>query len=220
MIDREFGNDEEENSEYYDALHIPCPFVENFSGFIQKELAKINVGVVMKKGETVYSRVCRGMKIAKEAEERKNVIYMINCKTCKMPYIGETGQFFKMRRKQHRASVRKKEATNGIFDHLKKNKRHTIDWKSVIFLDHEANWFRRKIKESLFINLYNIGKKTTKLMNIEKGMEIDSCWQALTNDEDFARTVTNLGTGKTKKGMKMQHKVRVHVLQHKKLHIT
>ena len=96
-----------------------------------------------------------------------------------------------MRRKQHRASVRKKEATNGFLDHLKKNKRHTIDWKSVMFLDYEANWFRRKIKESLFINLYNIGKQTTKLMNIEKGLEIDTCWQAITNDKFLDQFMDN-----------------------------
>ena len=55
------------------------------------------------------------------------------------------------------------------FSIIWKKTNDTLDWQSVRFLDYEANWFRRKIKESLFINLYNIGKQTTKLMNIEKG---------------------------------------------------
>ena len=46
MIEMEFVQSKEKKSDFYDVLLIP--YVENFSGFIQKELKKINVGVVMK----------------------------------------------------------------------------------------------------------------------------------------------------------------------------
>ena len=150
----------------------------------KKELKKINVGVVMKRGESIHSRVCEGTRQKKTENEKKEVVYMIKCKTCEMPYIGETGQMFGKRRSQHQ--VRRKETTNGFFDHLKRNKRRVIDWKNCRFLEKEKNWFRRKVKESVIINTYNIRKKTK---NIEKGVEIHSRWGTITSDENFARMI-------------------------------
>ena len=46
------------------------------------------------------------------------------------------------------------------------------------------------MKESVFINGFNAGKQVTKLMNIEKGVDIDTCWDAITNEVDFSRKRT------------------------------
>ena len=53
---------EREEKEFYDVHVLHIPYIKNFSGYIQKELRKINVRVVMKKSATIQSRVCRGMK--------------------------------------------------------------------------------------------------------------------------------------------------------------
>ena len=132
-IQLDMGMEDEEEKEFYDVLHIP--YIENFSGFIQKELRRINVGVVMKKNVTIESKVCKGMKQEKAKEDKKELIYMINCKTCNMPYIGETSQVFRKRRNQHQASVRRGDRSNGIFDHLEKFKDHEIAWEDFKFLD-------------------------------------------------------------------------------------
>jgi hypothetical protein len=40
----------------------------------------------------------------------------------------------------------KKNATKGIYNHLKENKKHLVEWKKEISLDTEAQWTKRKIK--------------------------------------------------------------------------
>ena len=58
-------------------------------------------------------------------------------------------------------------------------KKHTIDWKNRVFLDFEPHWRKRKIKEALFIDCLNPGVTMMPhtLMNLEKGIEIASCWK-------------------------------------------
>ena len=50
----------------------------------------------------------------------------------------------------------------------------------------------RKIKEAIYINICNKGKQIglEKIMNIEKGFEIDSCWTSITNEMDFSEIMS------------------------------
>ena len=94
-------------------------------------------------------------------------------------YLGETQEFFPSRRYQHEYAIRCKQKTNGIAQHILKNKRHTIDWDNRVFLDFEPHWRKRKIKEALFIDCLNPGVTLLPdmLMNLEKGIEIASGWK-------------------------------------------
>ena len=94
-------------------------------------------------------------------------------------------------RKQHQADIRRKTMSNGIFKHLKENKQHKVDWENPIILDNEKHWMRRKIKESLYINICNKSRQITKIMNIEKGLEIDECWKSITNHIPFATMISD-----------------------------
>ena len=67
------------------------------------------------------------MKQKKELEERKNVIYAVECGTCGLHYIGETGQHYCDSRSQHHRDVTQKKSSNGIYDHVKNNEGHQID---------------------------------------------------------------------------------------------
>ena len=69
--------------------------------------------------------------------------------------------------------------THAIAQHVHNNKKHTIDWDNQIFLDFESHWRKRKIKEVLFIASIHPASDIlpNKLMNIEKGIEISSCWK-------------------------------------------
>ena len=96
---------------YYDVLH--APYVQNFSEKLQKDLKKLNVGYVMKKGRTIGS-VLMHLKPQRAQTETKDIVYGIQCSTCKKMYIGETGQKMCQRRKQHQSDVRRKIKTNGI----------------------------------------------------------------------------------------------------------
>jgi hypothetical protein len=162
-----------QEEDYLNVLH--APYIQGFSEKIQKELSKLDIGFVMKKGKTLQSELCK-LKPKRRKEECKNVVYCIECKTCQKKYIGETGQQFLKRKYQHKQDVKNKVETNGIFQHCKNYKKHRIDWEKNMFIDREENGFRRKIKESVYINAWDPLEKNGSLMNIEKGVKLNSCW--------------------------------------------
>ena len=165
----------ENQKEYYDVLH--APYVQGFSETLQRKLKRFQVGYVPKRGETLYNKLCR-LKQTVELEDWKDVVYAIGCDTCGVHYVGEIGQHYYDRRRQHQGDVRNRKATNGIYDHLKNNEGHKVNWDKVNFLDKEINWKGRKIKESIYINSLNPTMKIdpSKLMNLEKGFDLDPIW--------------------------------------------
>ena len=99
----------------------------------------------MKKGTTLASVLCK-LKQKTEKEQKKNMDYIIKCKTCDMKYVGETGQQFHTRKQQSVFHIPLVVSTNGIYNHLKHNKKHKIAWDDANFIDREAHFMRRKIK--------------------------------------------------------------------------
>ena len=85
---------------------------------------------VTKKGKTIYTNVCK-LKQRKESEETENVKYSVECGTCGLHYIGETGQHYCDRRSQHQRDVTQNKSSNGIYDHVKNNEGHQINWGKV-----------------------------------------------------------------------------------------
>jgi hypothetical protein len=187
MIETDAVN--EEAKEFFDTIHVP--FVENFTQYIQRELRKINVGVVMKKGPTIFSKVCK-MKSHKELQKSKDVIYAIECKSCKRQYIGETSKTFEERRHQHQGCVKRGEMSNGISAHLNENMDHKIEWEDFKILDKESIWARRKIKEALYIQIADKGNDLRNLMNLDKGWELDRRWHAITRDLQIMNAIDDV----------------------------
>jgi len=72
--------------------------------------------------------------------------------------------------------VKRKKSTNGIFQHVNRNRKHKIAREEIYFIDYEKNWMARRIKEALYIDAFNPTNKLNTLMNLEKGMKIDNCW--------------------------------------------
>ena len=138
-----------ENDEYFNVLH--APYIQDFSEKLQKDLRKLVIGFVMKKGETLKTKLCK-LKPTTEKEDKKDVDNIICCQTCGMKYIGETSQQFKNRKYQHQSDVENKNKNNGIYCHLKHNKKQKIAWEEAIFVDTDAHYMRRKIKESIYIH--------------------------------------------------------------------
>ena len=62
-----------------------------------------------------------------------------------------------------------------------KNEGHKINWEKICFLDKEKNWKGRKIKEAIYINAIvpTTMMDKEKLMNLEKGVELDPVWKEL-----------------------------------------
>ena len=172
-------DEENEQSEYHNVLH--APYIQGFSEKLQKDLRKLGIGFVMKKGETLKTKLCK-MKPKVEKEDKKDVDYIISCQTCQMKYLGETSQQFKDRKYQHKKDIEHKNTNNGIYCHLKKNKKHKIAWEQAIFIDRDSHYMRRKIKESIYINALDPSEKPTKIMNLEKGVKIGSCWNEFNSE--------------------------------------
>ena len=165
----------EKSKEYVDVLH--APYVKGFSEGLQRKLNKIGIGYVPKKGETLYSNLCK-LKQKVDMDYWKDVVYAVRCGTCGVCYIGETGQHFCDRRDQHKRDVNQKKWSNAFYSHLQKNDDHEINWEEVVYLDKEKNWKGRKIKEAIYINALNPTStaKQENVMNLEKGYELDSIW--------------------------------------------
>ena len=89
-------------------------YMRGFLEGLQRKLRKFSIGFVPKKGETLYSKLCK-IKHRSDPEKRKNVVYAIECETCGDHFIGETGRHFCERRKQHERDVRNKKSTSGIY---------------------------------------------------------------------------------------------------------
>ena len=75
------------------------------------------------------------------------VVYQITCEDCNQDYIGETARALDVRFKEHK---KVKGPLTAIGEHLS-GTGHTIDTENIKVLDNEEQWFRRKIKEALYI---------------------------------------------------------------------
>ena len=63
-------------------------YIRGFSEGLGRKLRSLDTGFVPKKSETIYTNVC---KLNKKFEKWTNVISGIECKTCQLYNIGETG---------------------------------------------------------------------------------------------------------------------------------
>ena len=59
---------------------------------------------------------------------------------------------------------------------LQKHNGHYIQWQEVSYLEHEEDWKKRKVKEEIHINVMD----SKEIMNLEKGFEINPCWNEFT----------------------------------------
>ena len=90
--------EKEKNEDYFEVLH--APYVRGFSESLQRKLRKVQIGFVPKKRETLYTQLCK-LKQKVNFEDCKDVVYSVPCVKCGLRYMGETGQHFNDRRKQH-----------------------------------------------------------------------------------------------------------------------
>ena len=81
------GNEENKQAENK-SESIVVPYVKGIAEKLRRDVAKqyVNVHVVFKKGRTLRSMIFNG-KFKKKDGRKKNVIYKIPCKDCKLSYI-------------------------------------------------------------------------------------------------------------------------------------
>ena len=81
---------------------------------------------------------------------RHNVVYKINCKCCKMCYIGETERNLLVRLEEHQNMTGK---LTSVGEHLRDNVTHNFDFENVEILG-QTDSFRIKYLESLYIQKF------------------------------------------------------------------
>ena len=149
------------------------PYVRGASDRLRRQLAQEGVNVIFKRGQTLGKYLMNGG--PPRNTRRKNVVYKIPCETCNFCYIGETSQWFDERENQHKRSIRNCDTNNGIYMHMLKHPDHVIAWDKVAFLDHDRNFYARRMKESLYVDIFS----KTGDMNLEDGMQKNQCWNAI-----------------------------------------
>ena len=80
-----------------------------------------------------------------------NVIYKIPCKDYSKSYVGETGRRLEDRKRDHQAAVKRGDMDKNAIAYHCWNQDHTMDWNGMERLSTEDQWFRMRIKESIWI---------------------------------------------------------------------
>ena len=111
--------EKEKNEDYFEVLH--APYVRGFSESLQRKLRKVQIGFVPKKRETLYTQLCK-LKQKVNFEDCKDVVYTVPLVKCGLRYMGETGQHFNDRRKQHERDVRNKKRPVGYICTVREEK--------------------------------------------------------------------------------------------------
>ena len=63
----------------------------------------------------------------------------------------------------------------GIYVHISKHPDHKIAWEKTTFLDYDRNFYARRMKESLYIDIFS----ETGTMNLKAGMCKNYCWNVI-----------------------------------------
>ena len=68
-------------------------------------------------------------------DDIKNLVYEVECDTCKFKYIGQTKRKIKKRVKEHQKDVKKIDPKSELARHSKNNINHKINWDKPKILD-------------------------------------------------------------------------------------
>ena len=85
-------------------------------------------------------------------QTRSGIIYQVTCADCPHCYIGETGRTLNERLKEHKRALRLNNPSHSAIAEHAYNTGHNIEWDNATIIDFESNIWKRKVKESLWIN--------------------------------------------------------------------
>ena len=81
-------------------------------------------------------------------------VYCIQCKHCKLKYIGKTSQNLHVRLKEHKRNIRIGKSNNALFLHISQSN-HNFNFNSAKMLIYIHNKSLRRIFEAAAISLFN-----------------------------------------------------------------
>jgi uncharacterized FlaG/YvyC family protein len=168
---------ESENGEHQDDRYvITSLYVPGVSDELRRQLRRLGVKLVFKRGQTLGSMICN-VKERRTADMQKGVIYKIPCKHCQECYIGETCRHWGTRKAEHQGHVRRGEVDkSGVANHAVSMLHHP-DWENSCILARESNTYKRRMMESILIQARTGGDdEMPGTMNLENNYHLDSTW--------------------------------------------
>ena len=97
------------------------------------------------------------------------MVFRVPCE-CGSVNVGETGRQMKTRIEEHKRAVMKADPNNAIAEHVWSTS-HKIQWDETASIDHDGDWFRRRVKEALYI-------RSSNAMNADPSLSLNPCWTA------------------------------------------
>jgi len=100
--------------------------------------------------------------------DNNNVVYKISCNECNASYVGQTKRQLKTRTREHVNNSKSSVAKPSVITEHMREFSHSFNWKNVIILDTEANYFKRSVSEMLHIKEQRNGinaQKDTELLD-------------------------------------------------------
>lgn len=131
---------------------ITLPYVPKIDNDIKEVCKKYNLNLIYK--------ICNKFPFSQPKKDHLsphqqfNVVYQIKCLGCNSYYIGQTKRKLKIRLMEHQRTEKKLDIKGGISEHTH-HTGHRMDYDNVKILDHESNYYRRIISESIFIKIHN-----------------------------------------------------------------
>ena len=138
-------NNTQDRSRYTRTTVIP--YIKGLSEKIRSELKKHKISTMFKPHNTLRNMLVK----PKDKTDKMNqagIIYHIKCDDCESDYIGESERMAKERLPEHRrkSSVTKSSMAEHIVSH-----KHRLDISKYKQLDTELDYFKRGIKEAIYI---------------------------------------------------------------------
>ena len=147
---------------------LVLPYVKGLSEKVRLVCRPLNIKTAFRSFSTLRSLLTH-VKAPTPPEEQKCVVYRVSCE-CGSVYVGETGRQMKTRIEEHKRAVMKADPNNAIAEHVWSTG-HKIQWDETTSIEHDKDWFRRRIKEALHI-------RSSNAMNSDPGLSLNPCWTA------------------------------------------
>ena len=172
---------EEEEQEGKNELLLVLPYIQGLSEKITRTCTKFDVKTAFMAHPTLRNLLVQ-VKGKTPSTSRLGNVYCIPC-NCGLVYIGETGRCLSVRISEHKRAVQHLDKSNALAVHITEHMDHQILWEESTIKEFETNWYRRRIKEAIWI------KQTTNALNTDPGIHINITWNTLLLNPTYKKEI-------------------------------
>ena len=169
VMNREPRNKEKnKEDEGKNELLLILPYIQGLSEKITRMCTHFNIKTAFTARPTLRNLLVQ-VKEKPPPTSRLGVVYCIPC-NCGRTYIGETGRCLSVRISEHKRAVQQLDRRNALAVHMADHMDHQILWEESTI---KTNWYRRKIKEAIWI------RQTANALNTDSGLSLNVTWNTM-----------------------------------------